>query len=255
MSRLIASRLCRPAVLRSMNACEPFITRATSWRHCFSVGSLPAASAGARSITESARDDKTTQAAMTAVRSRWSRDTERLSVRRDLDRTRRARAHPRLPRVTSVEEEWVPARLRESLTVLVAACEDDPAILAAWVGGSLARDTADDWSDIDLHLLVADPETFGRAITDWFGQCAMRPVYADRIPGVAGGFIFVTADWLHVDVIVHGSQDFSQDAYPARVLLDPQGLLRDIPASAEEMVGDPYLPAGQIQLFIYFMGV
>jgi hypothetical protein len=156
--------------------------------------------------------------------------------------------------VLTVSQEWVPTRLREPLAALVAACEDEPAILAAWVGGSLARDTADNWSDIDLHLLVADPETFGSAITDWFAG-TMPVVHADGIPGVAGGFIFVTPDWLHVDVIVHGSHGFSQDAYPTRVLLDPQGLLRDVPASTEEMVGEPYLPVGQIQLFIYFMGV
>ena len=156
--------------------------------------------------------------------------------------------------VLTVSQEWVPTRLRDPVAAIVAACEGEPAILAAWVGGSLARDTADNWSDIDLHLLVADPETFGNAITEWFTR-TMRAVYADKIPGVAGGFIFVTPDWLHVDVIVHGSQDFVQDAYPARVLLDPQGLLRDIPTSAEEMVGEPYLPDGQIQLFIYFMGV
>jgi hypothetical protein len=156
--------------------------------------------------------------------------------------------------VLTVSQEWVPTRLRDALAALVAACEDEPAILAAWVGGSLARDTADDWSDIDLHLLVADPETFGGVITDWFTG-TMPAVHADRIPGVAGGFIFVTPDWLHVDVIVHGSQGFSQDAYPARVLFDPQGLLADIPTSAGEMMGEPYLPDGQIELFIYFMGV
>lgn len=154
----------------------------------------------------------------------------------------------------TVSQDWIPTRLREPLAALVSACEDEPAVLAAWVGGSLARDTADDWSDIDLHLLVADPETFGGVITDWFAR-AMPVVHTAGIPGVTGGFIFVTPDWLHVDVIVHGSQDFNQDAHPARVLLDPHGLLRDILTSAGEMVGRPYLPDGQVELFIYFMGV
>jgi predicted nucleotidyltransferase len=153
-----------------------------------------------------------------------------------------------------VHEQWIPARLRDSLAALVAACEDDTGILAAWLGGSLARDTADDWSDIDLHLVVADPEEFGSGIADWFAR-SMPVVLADEIPGVPGGFIFVTPDWVHVDVIVHGSQGFYQDDFPARVLLDPEGLLRDIPASAEQMVGEPYLPDDQIRLYLYFMGV
>jgi hypothetical protein len=161
---------------------------------------------------------------------------------------------PVLSRLTGVHLEWVPARLRASLAALVAACKDDSAILAAWVGGSLARDTADDWSDIDLHLLVADAEAFGSGIAGWFAR-SMPTVLADQIPGVSGGFLFVTPDWVHVDVIVHGSRDFSQADFPARVLHDPQGLLRDIPASAEQMVGEPYLPEDQIRLYLYFMGV
>jgi predicted nucleotidyltransferase len=144
-----------------------------------------------------------------------------------------------------VDQTWIPARLRESLAALVAACEDDPAVLAAWVGGSLARDTADDWSDVDLHLLVAHPEEFGSGITEWFAQ-TIPAVLADQIPGVPGGFMFVTPDWVHVDVIVHGGRDFSQDEFPARVLHDPQGLVGDIAAPAEHMVGEPYLPHDQI---------
>jgi hypothetical protein len=137
---------------------------------------------------------------------------------------------------------------------LIAACKGDPAILAAWVAGSLARDTADDWSDVDLHLLVARPEEFGSGVPDWFAR-TMPTVLADRIPGVPGGFIFVTPDWVHVDVIVHGRDGFSQDESPARVLLDPHGLVREIPASAEQMRGDPYLPVDQCRLYLYFMGV
>lgn len=159
-----------------------------------------------------------------------------------------------MSRVTAVDEPWIPARLKGACGALFEACEDDPEILAAWVGGSLARDTADDWSDIDLNLLVAHPEEFGRGITEWFAR-TMPAVLADEITGVPGGFIFVTPDWVHIDVIVHGSQDFSQAEFPARVLLDPHGLLRDIPASDEQMVGAPYLPHDQIRLYLYFMGV
>jgi predicted nucleotidyltransferase len=153
-----------------------------------------------------------------------------------------------------VGEEWVPERLRTALTAVVAACEADSAVQAAWVGGSLARDTADDWSDIDVHLLVADPDAFGSKIGDWFAR-TMPIVLADEIPGVPRGFLFVTPEWLHVDVIVHGSQGFSQEEFPARVLFDPQHLVREVPASAEQMMGDPYFPADQARLYLYFMGV
>jgi Nucleotidyltransferase domain len=153
-----------------------------------------------------------------------------------------------------VDVSWVPVRLREPLEVLVAACEHDPRIVAGWVGGSLARGTADDWSDIDLHLLVDDAARFGAGLTDWFAE-VMPVVMADALPGVPGGFVFVTPEWLHVDVIVHGTQDFRQDDFPARVLFDDGGVVRDVPALADEMVGRPYVPEDQVRLFLYFMGV
>jgi hypothetical protein len=145
--------------------------------------------------------------------------------------------------------------LRECLDTVLAAVEREPTIVAAWVGGSLARATADDWSDIDLHLLVTHPDQFQRGITDWFAR-AVPVVLADEIPGVAGGFLFVTPDWVHVDIVVHGRDRFVQDELPARVLLDRAGgVVRDVPASAEEMVGEPYLPHDQVRLYLYFMGV
>lgn len=150
--------------------------------------------------------------------------------------------------------DWVPGRLRAALAALVTGCEEEPAILAAWLGGSLARGTADDWSDIDLHVIVASTDEFGARVVDWFGEM-MPPVLADPIPGVQGGYLFVTPEWVHVDVIVHGRDGFTQDAYPARVLLDPLGLVRDIPATADEMTGTPYFPGEQVRLYLYFMGV
>jgi hypothetical protein len=140
------------------------------------------------------------------------------------------------------------------MSTLLAAGERTPTVLGAWVGGSLARDTADDWSDIDLHLLVTDAEEFCSGIAEWFGE-VLPTVLADPIPGVPGGFVFVTPDWVHVDVIVHGRDDFSQGDFPARVLLDRDGVLHDVPASDDEMLGDPYLPLDQVRLFLYFMGV
>jgi hypothetical protein len=102
--------------------------------------------------------------------------------------------------------------------------------------------------------LVSYPEEFRGGIVEWFSR-TLPIVLADEIPGVPGGFIFVTPEWIHVDVVVHDGRDFSQDEFPARVLLDRDGLVREIPASAEPMVGDPFLPDDQIRLYLYFMGV
>ncbi len=42
------------------------------------------------------------------------------------------------------------------LTHIARVLMDDPRIVAAWLPGSLAYGTADAWSDLDLHVIVAD---------------------------------------------------------------------------------------------------
>src|SRR5579883_3048545 len=38
----------------------------------------------------------------------------------------------------------------------VAACQSDERVVAAFLGGSYARDTADTYSDLDLYLITTD---------------------------------------------------------------------------------------------------
>ncbi len=144
----------------------------------------------------------------------------------------------------------VPPRLRPMLDRLWEACEREADVRAAWLGGSLARGIADDWSDIDLHLAVSDPEEFDPIA--WLGTLTPL-VLADGIPGVPGGFVFLTSDWIHVDIIVHPAAELDQGELPARVVLDRDGLVRDV-GGDEITAGEPYYPADQACLFLYFMG-
>lgn len=133
---------------------------------------------------------------------------------------------------------------------LVEACNEHADVRAAWLGGSLARGIGDDWSDIDLHLAVTEPDGFDAVA--WLS--ALVPiVMAEHIPGVPGGFIFVTPDWVHVDVIVHAVEGLDQGELPARVLLDRDGVVRDV-RGGPTTPGEPYFPAEQVRLFLYFMG-
>ncbi|MEO8289320.1 MAG: nucleotidyltransferase domain-containing protein [Chloroflexota bacterium] len=55
--------------------------------------------------------------------------------------------------------EQLQARREERAALLRTAVEllkDDPSVVAAWLYGSMGRDTHDDWSDIDLWIVV-DP--------------------------------------------------------------------------------------------------
>ncbi len=48
-------------------------------------------------------------------------------------------------------------RARDDLLARIArVLQDDPRVVAAWLLGSLAYGTADAWSDLDLHVIVAD---------------------------------------------------------------------------------------------------
>ncbi|WP_121678470.1 aminoglycoside 6-adenylyltransferase [Cryobacterium sp. LW097] len=144
----------------------------------------------------------------------------------------------------------VPARLRPTLRMLLTRTADDERIRSVWLEGSLARGLADDWSDLDLHLAVADPASF--AATDWL-ESQVHLVLSDAIPGVTGVFICVTSDWIHIDLNVHSSQSEFPPGETRCVLLD-----RDNQVQRAELApsspSQPFFPAQDVQIFLYFLG-
>lgn len=145
----------------------------------------------------------------------------------------------------------LPSRLTPMVDALTTGCERDERVRAGWLAGSLARGDGDDWSDIDLHLAVADPADFD--VPSWLGTLTPL-VLGDPIPGVPGGYLCVTPDWVHIDVIVHAASGFTQDErQPCRVILDRDRLLHTVAAQDEE-VREPYYPAEQVRIFVYFIG-
>src|SRR5262245_16873926 len=73
----------------------------------------------------------------------------------------------------------------------------DDRIQAAWLAGSFGTGRADDYSDIDLHLLVP-------AGYPWreFAAALTPSVLLAPIPGIDGGLL-ITPEWTHVDVVCH----------------------------------------------------
>lgn len=67
-----------------------------------------------------------------------------------------------------------------------ATFADDARILAAWLEGSFATERADPWSDVDLHVAVADE--------DWDGVLAQRLALLRRVRPVLG-FVEATLPW------------------------------------------------------------
>ncbi|NHI20703.1 nucleotidyltransferase domain-containing protein [Phycicoccus endophyticus] len=145
--------------------------------------------------------------------------------------------------------EDLPPALRPAVRRLASACRDEERVLAAWLGGSLARGHGDAWSDVDLHLAVTDASRFDPLA--WAGG-VLPLVLADPIPGVRGGYVLLTQDGLHVDVVLHPGEERPAPGEPVRTLLDRRGLLADTPGRLEAP-GPPRLPAQEVRLFLYLM--
>jgi len=144
----------------------------------------------------------------------------------------------------------VPARLRTTLRMLLTKSTDDERIRAVWLEGSLARGLGDDWSDLDIHLAVTDPESF--AATDWL-ESQVHLVLSDAIPGVTGAFICLTSDWIHIDLNVHSSQGEFPPGATRRVLIDRDNRIKET-TLAPSSLGQPFFPAQDVQIFLYFLG-
>lgn len=136
------------------------------------------------------------------------------------------------------------------LRMLLTKCIDDERIRSAWLEGSLARGLADDWSDIDLHLAVSEPEDF--AAVEWLDS-QVRLVLSDAIPGLTGAFVCLTSDWIHIDLNVHSSENELPSDGTRRILLDRDALFQDRPTALRQP-GQPFFPAQDVQIFLYFLG-
>jgi predicted nucleotidyltransferase len=135
---------------------------------------------------------------------------------------------------------------------------EDERVLAVYLIGSYATGAADRYSDVDVHLVVTDDsaEWFAEHWGDVLRKLTGPTVLADGLPGMIGG-LGITADWLHVDLIVHPLGSFVRDQYDGvQVLFDRDGTLfpdGDIAPSGGR-AGEPYWPTTNVNLFFYFLG-
>lgn len=110
----------------------------------------------------------------------------------------------------------------------VAACQTDERVVAAFLGGSSARDAADAYSDLDLYLITTD-----EAYEDFFaGRAAFirqlgEPVFLEDYQGGGADFVFFTfLDGTEVELGLGRQSHFTHiHAGAYRVLLDKLGCL------------------------------
>jgi len=140
--------------------------------------------------------------------------------------TRRSRRAAKLRRVTDPSSSADRDVLIERF---VTACADDERIVAAFLGGSLAREDADAHSDVDLCVItradaVADVVADRLSLIRRLGE----PLFVEDW-GLERVVSFVLADGTEAE-IVFGREDALDELRPGphRTLFDPSGILEGV---------------------------
>lgn len=146
-------------------------------------------------------------------------------------------------------------RQRELIDRARVVTAQDGRVSAAWIAGSFANGTADDYSDVDLHLLI-DDSRLDEFATAWAGLAReIAPAVMLRpIAGAVGGYS-ITPDWLHLDIVCHPRSGF--DAGKLRgclPLFDRTGLLPAERTPGPSPFGAPYFPADAVEFYYYLLG-
>lgn len=134
-----------------------------------------------------------------------------------------------------ITEIHLPTNRQAVLDRFVAACQADERVVAAFLGGSYAKGTADAHSDLDLFLITTD------AAYEAF--CAEREAFVCRLGeplfledfGASHGLLYIFSDDTEGELWIGRESHLTHgygDAY--RVLLDKQGILADVVFPAHE---------------------
>ncbi len=110
------------------------------------------------------------------------------------------------------------------------AWEDDR-VRGMWLGGSLARGTADEGSDLDVILAIADDDfdAFAHGWRDWLASIT-PVVLAEELPFAKGSFYSVTPGFERFDVVSEAVSQLPSTFFPARLpVFDRDDLAGSVP--------------------------
>ena len=115
---------------------------------------------------------------------------------------------------------------QEYLKAFAAKADSDSRILAVWLEGSLAKGTADRYSDIDIHLLVAevDKEAFLQELESWLSDVQSLVLFKDTFPGQM--VTCITTAGLRLDIWLHAGDTISLERTKVRVLSATEGCIQ-----------------------------
>ena len=112
-----------------------------------------------------------------------------------------------------------------------ARLQGDERVRGLWLGGSLARGTADEASDLDLIVAVADGafDEFAASWRDWLGDITPT-VLAETLPFAKGIVYSVTPAFERFDIVVERVSSLPETIAPRRTMVfDKDDLTSTVP--------------------------
>lgn len=134
--------------------------------------------------------------------------------------------------------------------------ESDPRVIAAWLSGSVARGTADEYSDLDLLVATTDDDhaSFTEEWMRWL-EAITPTVLARRIPGVAGLYA-VTPEWLRLDVVWEARRTLPDTFFRERTLLfDRDACAASVPPPLPPPAGSAVVVLGVVEESLRVLGL
>ena len=129
------------------------------------------------------------------------------------------------------------------LNRFLTACHSTPHILAATLYGSHAAGTADEWSALDIGVVIADDAyddfTAGR---EAFLRQLGEPLFIEDF-GIPGIVFFILADATEGELTIDRASDFTEPRGAWRPLVDKTGVLGQGPRTTDDgpQTADPDL--------------
>src|SRR3989475_12842006 len=136
-----------------------------------------------------------------------------------------------------VQERQQPQNHQIVMNRFVAACQTDERVVAAFLGGSYARDAADAYSDLDLYLITTDEayDDFTASLEAFIRRLG-EPVFLEDYHGGGADFVFfIFSNGTEGELALGRESHFTQiHVGPNKVLLDNKDYLSGAVFSAHE---------------------
>ncbi len=115
---------------------------------------------------------------------------------------------------------------QEYLKAFADKATSDVRILGTWLEGSFAKGTTDRYSDIDIHLLVAEEnkETFQQELESWLSDIQSLVLFKDTFPGQM--MTCITTAGLRVDVWLHTGDTITLERPNVHLLSAVEGCIQ-----------------------------